>query len=392
MDGLTTGQDIEFYERLEPICQYRRLSDARAFHPAPESWHVVVCDIEGSTRAVAAGRYKDVNMLGSACIMAALNMCGDVAIAYEFGGDGATLVVPEQILERVTKALCALQKYSVDIYRMKLRVGAVSLGDIRAHGEDVRIAKYELSPGNYQAMFSGGGVSLADTLIKADARYALQAKISGPPDLSGLSCRWEPLQSRNGVMITLLVLARGARQAKRDGQYANALEVIEGVTGRLARLAPANDASLKFRWPPRFWRLEALGLDGGRVRLKTMMTIWSEAMFQRIGHKFGLRFGDYDAPVYKEELKNNTDYRRFGDMIRLVLDCKNGVDERLRGALEVLEERGDIIFGQHVSPEALMTCLVFDLAKSRHIHFIDGGGGGFTRAAVELKKKIKSVQ
>ncbi len=390
MGGVKPGGSAGFYADLVPVQQYRRLSDAKAYRRAPGDWRVVVCDIEGSTKAVAAGRYKDVNMLGSACITAALNVCGDIAIAYEFGGDGATLLVPERLIGKLSGALCALQQYSVAIYGMKLRVGAVPLADIRARGADVRLARYQLSKGNFQAMFSGGGVALADDLIKADDRYALHAPISGPPDLTGLSCRWEPLQSKNGTMVTLLVLARGAEQEIRDQQYARALETIEDVTGNLAGLAPANEASLKFRWPPRYWRLEAVGLGGGHVSFKQMMIIWTEAAFQKIGHKFGLKFGDYNAPVYKEELKTNTDYRRFGDMIRLVLDCKSGADKDLRRALDGLEERGEIIYGLHISQDALMTCLVFNLARSRHIHFIDGGNGGFTLAATELKKKMKS--
>jgi len=39
----------------------------------------------------------------------------------------------------------------------------------------------------------------------------------------------------------------------------------------------------------------------------------------------------------------------------------------------------------HVADAALMTCLVFDLEESRHLHFIDGGDGGLAMAARQLK-------
>jgi hypothetical protein len=39
----------------------------------------------------------------------------------------------------------------------------------------------------------------------------------------------------------------------------------------------------------------------------------------------------------------------------------------------------------HRSDAALMTCLVFSLERSDHLHFIDGTGGGFTLAARQLK-------
>ncbi len=390
MDGVSVKNDLQFYASLTPISEFARFSDPSAYRPAPESWVVVVCDIEGSTKAVAEGRYKQVNMLGSACIMAALNVCGDVAIAYEFGGDGASLLVPEQIMGVIGDALCALQSHSLEIYGMRLRVGAVGVDKIRARGEDVQVAKFELSAGNYQAMFTGGGLALADNLVKADTAYALYSSAGGAPDLAGLSCRWEPLRNKNGVMVTLLVMARGESQGERNKQFAAALDAIIGVVGRLGERAPANEASLKFVWPPRHWRLEAMGLGAGRVRAGQVFTIFFEAFFQKIGHKFGLKFGDYDAPVYKQELKNNTDYRRFGDMIRLVIDCDPGADSALRQQLGAQESSGGIYYGLQSAENALMTCLVFDLAKSRHIHFIDGGNGGFTLAAKELKCKIKA--
>jgi len=34
---------------------------------------------------------------------------------------------------------------------------------------------------------------------------------------------------------------------------------------------------------------------------------------------------------------------------------------------------------------ALMTCLVTSTADSLHVHFVDGGGGGYTNAAKKLK-------
>lgn len=37
---------------------------------------------------------------------------------------------------------------------------------------------------------------------------------------------------------------------------------------------------------------------------------------------------------------------------------------------------------------ALMTCLVFNLRKSEHVHFVDGGDGGFAIAAKQLKTQL----
>jgi hypothetical protein len=39
----------------------------------------------------------------------------------------------------------------------------------------------------------------------------------------------------------------------------------------------------------------------------------------------------------------------------------------------------------NVSDTALMTCLVSSETQGLHVHFIDGGGGGYTRAASQMK-------
>ena len=35
-----------------------------------------------------------------------------------------------------------------------------------------------------------------------------------------------------------------------------------------------------------------------------------------------------------------------------------------------------------------MTCLVFDLERSEHVHFVDGAAGGFAMAAIGLKARL----
>ena len=39
----------------------------------------------------------------------------------------------------------------------------------------------------------------------------------------------------------------------------------------------------------------------------------------------------------------------------------------------------------------MMTCLVFSLEESRHVHFIDGADGGYALAAVQLKAQLQTL-
>lgn len=105
-------------------------------------------------------------------------------------------------------------------------------------------------------------------------------------------------------------------------------------------------------------------------------------------HRIGGKAGAYDAPAYKQELITNSDFRRFDDMLRLVLDCSVEQVAALEESLKTLRLGGGIAYGLQVADTALMTCLVFNLEKSEHVHFIDGGDGGFAIAAKQLKAQL----
>jgi hypothetical protein len=38
-----------------------------------------------------------------------------------------------------------------------------------------------------------------------------------------------------------------------------------------------------------------------------------------------------------------------------------------------------------------MTCLVTSRADNEHVHFVDGGDGGYTKAATQLKARLKEA-
>ena len=63
-------------------------------------------------------------------------------------------------------------------------------------------------------------------------------------------------------------------------------------------------------------------------------------------------------------------------------------DVKVRKWIKIKEARGELNYGIHVSDTALMTCLVESAGDYRHVHFIDGGDGGYTLAAREMKTRI----
>jgi hypothetical protein len=84
----------------------------------------------------------------------------------------------------------------------------------------------------------------------------------------------------------------------------------------------------------------------------------------------------------------HTDYRKFDNMLRMVLSCTPSERQALRDWLDAGQADERLNYGLHVSSQALLTCVVLDRAD-RHFHFLDGAGGGYAAAATEMKSRAK---
>ena len=62
----------------------------------------------------------------------------------------------------------------------------------------------------------------------------------------------------------------------------------------------------------------------------------------------------------------------------------------IRSYLESLYQEQEIFYGLFESDTSLMTCYVHSLDDGHHIHFIDGGDGGYAMAAKQLKAQMKA--
>jgi len=399
-DRRTDNPSRTFYADTPAFTRFEDFANLSNYRELPDDWCIVIADIQGSTKAIQQGRYKDVNMIGAACITATLNALRKLPvppdIPYVFGGDGATLAVPGGVVPVVREALERTKFLSERHFDLSMRIGIVPERDVRANGGEVLVAKYELSPGNTLAMFNGGGVEIVDNLIKDPERgrpYRVEIPTSDDinPDLEGLSCRWQPIRSQQGKMVTLLVLCPRMATVERTRLYYRIEERLRTVLGgEFPPHSPASDSGLRFLWPPRrLWtEVKATARRGvGGFIAKTFEILFQSA-FQCWLHKFGGEAGGYNGPVYKKELIANTDYQRFDDTLRMVLDCKAEEITAIEQELAVLREETGIAYGIHISDTALMTCLVFSLEASQHVHFMDGGDGGFAIAAKQMKAQL----
>ena len=96
-----------FYGGIPVFRGFTSLMDPALYSPLPDDWTVGVADIVESTKAIAAQRYKAVNMAGAAVIASITNALDGREFPFVFGGDGASFAVSPDDLAAAREALAA---------------------------------------------------------------------------------------------------------------------------------------------------------------------------------------------------------------------------------------------------------------------------------------------
>ncbi|MDX2230616.1 MAG: DUF3095 domain-containing protein [Leptolyngbyaceae cyanobacterium bins.349] len=383
-----------FYAELPLLDHFIDATNVENFVSVPDDWFVVITDIAGSTQAIEAGRYKDVNLLGASSIAAVLNQTKDIEVPYVFGGDGASIVIPPGFVESVKPALRAVQQIAQSEFGLELRVGCVPMSVITTAGYTVKIAKLKISEHYNQAMFAGGGLNYATDLIKNSATatlYQLDQTIQPEADFSGLECRWQAIPSQHGEIISLLVLATAHSSEQNHAIYRQVVEKIYAIYGTDEDFHPVALQQLK------------LSLNSQDLLSETKVRSSSAGWFQQwlylsqiqfenilglVFMRFKLKIGMMNWGNYKTIVTTTSDYKKFDDMLRMVISGTLQQRQQLTAYLSDRFKHGELVYGLHVATSALMTCLVFERNGSQ-VHFVDGAEGGYALAAKPLKEQLK---
>ena len=375
------GND-KFYGTIPVFRGFASLMDPALYSPLPDGWSIGVADIVESTRAIAEARYKAVNMAGASVIAAVTNALDGREFPFVFGGDGASFAVAPDDVGRARQALAATASWVKDDLDLVMRVALVPIAAVRAQGLDVRVARFGPSPNLSYAMFSGGGLGWAEAAMKR-GEFAMPVAPPGTqPDLSGLSCRFEEIPSVRGLILSVLVVPA-------PGADASAFrKLIEDVTAQVERSPdsgrPVPPGGPPLRWPPAGVEFEARARRGGSL-LRRRAGVLAHTLFAYLIMRLGISVGGFVPKTYVRQVVENSDFRKYDDGLRMVLDCTPELERKLTERLAVAASAGIARYGLHRQDAAMMTCFTPSALRSDHVHFIDGARGGYASAATALK-------
>jgi hypothetical protein len=141
------------------------------------------------------------------------------------------------------------------------------------------------------------------------------------------------------------------------------------------------DGGPQLRWPPQGVALETLTIEGG-----SRAGVLAKTLLYFLIMRCGIRVGRFVPATYLREVVENSDFRKYDDGLRMILDCTPSLASELDRKLAAA--KGIAVYGLHRQNAAMMTCFAPSPTRSDHVHFIDGAQGGYAAAAATLKAAL----
>lgn len=372
-----------FYLDIPVFGDFAKVIDDSVYRPMPDDWFIGLTDVVGSTVAIENGQYKAVNMAGASAISAVINAFGHQDFPFVFGGDGVSFAVPGEYRDLAADALARTARWVDEDLGLSLRAALVPVSEIRATGHDVLVARFGASPAVAYAMFSGHGVEWAEAAMKEDRFAVSPAPAGARPDLTGLSCRWKPIESKRGCILSMIVgPADNADQNAYDRLIGDIIALFEDA-GRGGH--PIPEQGPDFGWPPKGMDYEARAAATVDSRKKEKRKIAIISLIGWVLFKTGWKMKNFDPSHYRRMTGLNTDFRKFDDVLRMTVDCNPDTLARAKSMLAAADAEGIIRYGVYEQDAAIMTCIVPSVETDDHLHFLDGADGGYALAAKMMK-------
>lgn len=386
----------EFYHDLPPCTGFAAALAGGCFETLPADWIVVATDVENSTGAIEAGRYKDVTVAGAISTISVANITGSLQFPFFFGGDGMTFMLPGSYQEQVLAILADVQQVVKDTVGLTLRAGVVEVQELNRLGADLCVGKVRITDRYTQAVASGPALELVDRILKG----RVQARISYPPahpdpqgpraDFNGFSCRWQDIPSTHGETLSLIIEQAGPTEEEYAG-LSEAQKAIEAIVGDISAVHPLSVEAQTTRSSTSVAGAEATYRARSRHGIRYLlqrMRIWMEVTMVRVALATGLplrAMGKELREIRRENIENADVYKIDGTL-KMTIAVTPGQRRKITARLEELRRQGTIHYGYHTSDRAIMTCLIHT-NHNDEVHFVDSADGGYAVAARMLKSQ-----
>lgn len=354
------------------------------FNEVPQNWHILVSDIRDSTSAIQDGHHHEVNLVATGSVIAVLNQAfkSGIRVPFFFGGDGSILIIPEDLLD---KSLTVLSKHRINSFNnfgLDLRIGNVSVSEVYNQNLELKIARTQITNLLNIPLVLGKGLQYAEKKIKENEDKQEHNLDSVELDLTGMECKWDKIEPPRNDHEVISLIIDGCESEDPNLVYSKVLKKIDKIYGNPIQRKPITAAKLKLKASLRQIRAE-MRAKLGKSDPTYLIKNWLMGRFGKIYLKKTIA-----GRNYVQKLVELTDNLTIDGRINTVMAGTSSQRESLLEYLDKLEKTSKIRYGYHVSHQSILSCYVWDVQTDDHIHFVDGGNGGYTRAARNLKAKL----
>jgi hypothetical protein len=193
------------------------------------------------------------------------------------------------------------------------------------------------------------------------------------------------MPSLRGVILSLVIVPGTTSDEPAFRSLIDDIVQLVERSPEASRPVPPGGPGL--RWPPKGIELEARARRGGGGSLAMQrVLLYGITGFVYLVLKHKIRLGRFVPDVYVQQLVDNSDFRKYDDGLRMVLDCSPALADAIEARLAATS--GVARYGTYRQASAMMTCFTPSPTDSNHVHFIDGANGGYALAARALKAAL----
>lgn len=382
-------EDIQYYTELKNSSKnlIDLLERESYFSDVPNTWHVVVVDIQNSTQAVDEGKHHQINLTATGAIISVLNTIRKekqrTEIPYFFGGDGATFILPTLFLNKI---ILILENYSLHIKRntnLTLRVGHISVKQLVTQKSSLKIAKHQLTEQLSIPIFLGNGLKKAEELIKTNFEENNLADFKKDLlNLEGMECRWKQIDPTQAKKKVICLLLDAIDETNQRAIYRDVITKMDALFGTFKSRQPIKSNKLNLNFSIlKIWEEMKISLVN-----KNLVYLFKNWVATLIG-KFYLNLSP-NGKQYLIQISQLSHTFMLDGMINTIFTAEQHKIDLFIAYLNQLEKDKKIIYGIHITHASVMSCYVLD-RKTKHSHFVDGTEGGYTSAAKMFKEKLQ---
>jgi Protein of unknown function (DUF3095) len=195
-----------------------------------------------------------------------------------------------------------------------------------------------------------------------------------------MECRWDkikPPQTYDEV-VSLVVVARN--NDNQAAAFKKVIDKLDDIYGDPEKRKPITVPQLKLKATLEKITREMKAKLGGYRPLYLFQKLFATMLGR-------FYFKTKPGKTYLQQLVQLSDTLVIDGRINTVISGTTQQRQELQAALDALEQSGDIYYGFFVSKESVLSCYVRNMHE-KHIHFVDGSDGGYTKAAGMLKQKL----